>query len=172
MKKPFLESMKFDEFDELYTPDYAVIPILKYIPKNVKVIWECTDYGKSNITKVLKQYGYEVITSHKRDFDFINEIASFHFDMIITNPPYTFKDDFITKCYEYGKPFALLLPLTALEGKYRNSLYRTHGMSLIVLDKRINFIGFGNTNYYNTSWYVHGIDEGNKLYFHELDTKM
>ena len=39
--------------------------------------------------------------------------------MIITNPPYSLKDEFIKKCYEWKKPFCLLLPITALEGKVR-----------------------------------------------------
>ena len=36
--------------DELYTPDYAVNPLLKYLPKGLTV-WECTYFGKSNRTK-------------------------------------------------------------------------------------------------------------------------
>ena len=104
--------------DEIYTPAYALNPLLKYLPKNIK-IWECTDYGESNITKVLKEQGYEVIKTHKRDFDFLTDKPSFEFDMIITNPPYSLKDKFIEKCYSYNKPFALLLPITTLEGIYR-----------------------------------------------------
>ena len=41
------------------------------------------------------------------------------FDMIITNPPYSLKDEFIKKCYEWNKPFCLLLPITAFERKAR-----------------------------------------------------
>lgn len=101
--------------DEIYTPETAIIPLIKYLPKNVK-IWECTDFGESNITKVLKNNGYEVISTHKKDFDFLTDDPTFDFDMIITNPPYSLKDKFLEKCYKYGKPFALLLPITALEG--------------------------------------------------------
>lgn len=104
--------------DEFYTPDIALKPLLKYLPKDV-VIWECTDYGKSNITKILKEHGYKVISTHKKDFDFLTDKPSFEFDIIVTNPPYSLKDKFLNKCYEYNKPFALLLPLTALEGIYR-----------------------------------------------------
>lgn len=35
--------------DEIYTPEKAILPLLKYLPKNIK-IWECTDFGESNIT--------------------------------------------------------------------------------------------------------------------------
>lgn len=104
--------------DEIYTPEIALIPLLKYLPKNI-TIWECTDFGESNITKVLKDHGYNVISTHKKDFNFLTDKPSFEFDMIITNPPYSLKDDFIEKCYSYNKPFALLLPITALEGLRR-----------------------------------------------------
>lgn len=63
------------------------------------------------------------------------------------------KDEFLTKCYEYGLPFALLLPITSLEGIYRNSIFEKFGISTIVLNKRINFIK-GKSCYFNSSWFV------------------
>ena len=101
--------------DEFYTSESAILPLLKYLPKNIK-IWECTDFGQSEITRILREKGYQVISTHKKDFDFLNDQPDFDFDMIITNPPYSLKDQFIEKCYQYNKPFALLLPITALEG--------------------------------------------------------
>lgn len=86
--------MKNEKNDELYTPKYAIKPLMKYLPKNIK-IWECTDYGNSNITKILKMGGYEVISTNKNDFDFLIDKPDFEFDVIITNPPYSLKDDFI-----------------------------------------------------------------------------
>lgn len=51
----------------------------------------------------------------------------------------------------------LLLPLTALEGKERNKLYRKYGIELIVLDKRINFMKEKKNVWFNTSWFCNGI---------------
>ena len=53
MKKAMIDYMQKAKNDELYTPEYAIKPLIKYLPKNIK-IWECTDYGKSNITEILK----------------------------------------------------------------------------------------------------------------------
>ena len=138
--------------DEIYTPEIALIPLLKYLPKNIK-IWECTDFGESNITKVLKEHGYDVISTHKSNFDFLSDKPTFDFDVIITNPPYSLKDEFIKKCYEYNKPFALLLPITALEGIRRGGMYKEYGLQLIILDKRINFMKNKKSNWFNTSWF-------------------
>lgn len=156
MKQAMLEYMKKPKNDELYTPDEAVFPVLKYLDKD-KIYWECTDFGESNITKVLKKEGYKVVSTSKEQLDFLKDTPNFNFDAIITNPPYSLKNEFITRCYEYGKPFLLLLPLTALEGKERNRLYKKYGIELIVLDKRINFMKYKKNVWFNTSWFCHNI---------------
>src|SRR5699024_5351117 len=130
MKKAMINYMKNEKNDELYTPDYAIEPLLKYLPKN-KIIWECTDFGSSNITKLLKQHDYKVISTHKDNFDFLTDIPNFDFDIIITNPPYSLKNEFLKKCYEYDKPFCLLLPLTSLEGIERGKMFREKGIDVL-----------------------------------------
>ena len=156
MKQAMINYMKQEKNDELYTPDEAIYPILKYLDKD-KVYWECTDFGESNITKVLQKNGFKVIHTSKNEVDFLKDKVNFKFDVIITNPPYSLKNEFLQKCYEYNKPFMLLLPLTALEGKERGKLYREKGIELIVLDKRINFMKEKKNIWFNTSWFCHGI---------------
>ena len=138
MKKTMINYIRNEKFDDIYTPDYAVKPLLKYIPKGITV-WECCDFGKSEITRLLKEHGCNVISTDKEE-NFFEYIPNEHFDMIITNPPYSLKDEFIKKCYEYNKPFALLLPLTSLEGINRGKMYRENGIELLVFDRRCNFI--------------------------------
>ena len=177
MKKAMIDYMKNEKNDELYTPEYAIKPLLKYLNiyqtryeiKRKPIIWECTDYGSSNITKVLKENGYEVITTHKDNFDFLKDKADFEFDMIITNPPYSLKDEFIEKCYKYGKSFCLLLPLTSLEGIKRGKMYRQYGIELLVFDKRCNFIyeNAKKSNWFNTSWFCYSVLP-KQLIFEEL----
>ena len=168
MKKAMIDYMKKEKNDELYTPEYAIVPLLKYLPKN-KVIWECTDFGCSNITKILKDNGYKVISTHKNNFNFLTDKANFEFDIIITNPPYSLKDDFLKRCYEYGKPFCLLLPITSLERIERGTLYRKNGIELLVFDRRCNFIYNNNkkSNWFNMSWFCWNILP-KQLIFEEL----
>ena len=139
MKQAMINYTKNVKNDELYTPKEAIEPILKYLDKD-KIYWECTDFGDSNIRKVLVKNGFKVIATKKEEIDFLKDDPSFKFDVIITNPPYNIKDKFIRRCYELDKPFMLLLPITALEGKERNKLYKEKGIELIVLNKRINFM--------------------------------
>jgi hypothetical protein len=170
MKRPMIDTMERPKFDNLFTPVKAMKPLLKYIPKDrSKVFWECCDPGGSNITKVLREEGYDVIESDiVNGFDFFEDYQEQHFDMVITNPPYSLKNKFIDRCYEYGKPFALLLPLTALEGKARGNLFRRYGMSVLVLDSRLDFTGKG-ANWFATAWFCWNIIDNNKLIFETVE---
>ena len=102
MKQAMINYMQQEKNDELYTPTEAILPILKYLDHN-KIYWECTDFGESNITKVLKENGFKVINTSKKEIDFLKDKANFNFDVIITNPPYSLKNEFLKKCYEYQK---------------------------------------------------------------------
>lgn len=155
MKQAMINYIK-NEKNDLYTPREAIIPILKCLDKD-KIYWECTDFGDSNIRKVMVENGFKVIATRKEEFDFLKDDPLFKFDVIITNPPYSLKNKFIKRCYELNKPFMLLLPLTALEGKERGKLYRQNGIELIVLDKRINFMKEKNNVWFNTSWFCYKI---------------
>jgi len=153
VKRAMIDYMKKGKNDELYTPEEAIMPLLPYLPKG-KVYWEPTDFGGSNITKVLKGNGYQVISTHiNQGFDFLKDEPDFEFDVIITNPPYSLKDEFLERAYELGKPFAFLLPITTLEGKRRGELFRKYGIQVLVLDKRINFMNSKKNVWFNTSWF-------------------
>lgn len=165
MKKTMINYIQNPKFDELYTPRYAIEPLIKYLPKD-KIIWECTDYGNSNITKVLRENNIKVINTSKSQLNFLTDKPDFNFDIIITNPPYSLKDEFIKKCYEYNKPFALLLPLTSLEGINRGKMFKNNGIELLVFDKRVDFNGKGSC-WFNTSWFCHNILP-KQLMFEEL----
>lgn len=156
MKQAMIDYMKKEKNDELYTPREAIYPILKYLDKN-KTYWECTDFGESNIRKILVENGFKVIATKKEEIDFLKDDPLFKFDVIITNPPYSLKNKFIKRCYELNKPFMLLLPITALEGKERGKLYKENGLELIILNKRINFMKNKNNVWFNTSWFCRGI---------------
>jgi len=178
MKQAMINTMKKPKFDNIYTPEEAVFPLLNYFDYELEryksVVWECCDAGNSAITKVLKNQGYKVIsTDIETGFDFLKDTPDFHFDAIVTNPPYSKKTQFLKKCYEYEKPFALLLPITGLEGITRGELFQHYGLSVIVLNRRIEFTGEGGV-WFNTSWFI-GNDKlsgmCNRLYFENVPKK-
>ena len=67
MKKAMINYMKNEKLDNLYTPEYAVKPLMEYIldlkQYNKNTVWECCDSGNSKITKVLKENYFDVINT-------------------------------------------------------------------------------------------------------------
>jgi len=138
--------------DEMQTPKKAIYPLLPYLKKDW-TIWECA-WGGGSLAKHLKEEGFDVIGS--KETDFLDEKFNANFDCVITNPPYSLKEEFLERAYKLGKPFAFLMPLTALEGKKRGELYRKHGIQLIIPNKRINFItpsGKGSGSWFQVAWF-------------------
>ena len=145
------EALKHSKInDTIYTPEVAVRPLIEFLDKDL-VVWECTGRD-SKITKVLRDNGFVVIETTIPELDFLKDEPDFEFDMIITNSPYSLKDKFIERCYEYGKPFALLLPITGLEGIKRGEMFNKHGIQVLVFNRRINFTE-GGACWFNTSWF-------------------
>ena len=160
--KPPLKTKSADDFQ---TPIEALEPLYPYLEAEWK-IWE-PSCGKGNLVKELTRRGFQVSGSDiltGEDF----RLESKECDCIITNPPYSLKQEFLERCYTIGKPFALLMPLTALETAKRQNLYRKHGIEIILMPKRINFetpSGKEGSAWFATAWFTNGLEIGRQLTF-------
>ena len=162
--------MKKGSPDDFQTPPIALQPLIPFLNKEW-TIWECAT-GKGNLSRELMKKGFEVIETDilGGNFDFLTQKAE-QFDCIITNPPYSLKEKFLERCYELRVPFALLMPLTALESEKRQKLFRKHGIQLIIPNKRFNFetpSGKGSGSWFATAWFTWGLNLPNDLNFVEL----
>ena len=161
--------------DYFNTPKYALDILIPCIKKEWR-IWECA-CGTGNLVNKLIKDGFQVIgTDINIGYNFLEcpDNITTDFDCIITNPPYSLKDEFIKRCYELGKPFALLMPLTALEGQKRQALYKKYGIQLIIPNRRINFetpSGKGTGSWFLCCWYTWGLNLPKDLNFVELNNK-
>jgi hypothetical protein len=151
-KKPKL--MMNGHTDEIYTPEYALEPLLPYLKKKW-LIWE-NAWGKGHLAKHLKKKGFKV--------------SSKEGDIIVTNPPYSKKEEFLEKAYKSGKPFAYLMPLTALEGIKRGELYKKYGIQLIIPNRRIDFImpNKQGSSWFQVAWFCWKLNLPKDLMFVEL----
>ena len=137
LNKGYLTAKTNKQSDEYYTPDYAVIPILKYL-KPGSIIWCPFDTKNSSYSRIFQENGFKVITSHiDNGENFFFYEPDCHYDVIISNPPFSCKDLILKRLQELGKPYAILLPLPTLQGQSRFE-YLINS-EVLVFNKRINF---------------------------------
>lgn len=131
--------------DECYTPRYVVEELLPYLPKD-KVIWCPFDTEDSEFVKVLKQNGYFVINTHidygQDFFDYEPE----HWDIMVSNPPFTNKRKIFERALSFNKSFALLMSNTWLNDSAPKVLFREKDLQLLMFRNRIKFINNGVVN--------------------------
>lgn len=124
--------------DECYTPAYAVQPILEYIPKDARV-WCPFDTPDSEFVKLISQT-HSVEHSHIDEGRDFFDYEPFHWDVIVSNPPFTNKRAFFQRALDLGKPFALLMANTWLNDRAPMQLFEDRGLQLLLLDRRTEFI--------------------------------
>lgn len=161
--KPPLSTSYANDFQ---TPPTALLPLIPFLKKEWTV-WECA-CGKGNLVRKLEEEGFNVIgTDILTGHDFLYWKPD-NFDCIVTNPPYKLKQQFLERCYQIGKPFALLLPLTTFETKSRQSLFYKYGIEVIFLSSRINFetpSGRGSGSWFAVAWFTWGLNLGSQMRF-------
>jgi hypothetical protein len=124
--------------DECWTPNYGVKPVLEFIPKQ-KVIWCPFDTEDSEFVKQISKKN-EVVFSHihyNQDF-FAYEPE--HWDIIISNPPFTKKRKYFERALSFNKPFALIMTNTWLNDSAPKQLFRNKDLQLLMFDKRMKFM--------------------------------
>ena len=124
--------------DELYTPVFAVDPIIKYIPKDKKIWCPFDKEWSAYVQTFLRGGGYQVVRSHIDDGQDFFEYEPDDYDIIVSNPPFSIKDKILKRLYDLGKPFAILLPMNSLQGKGRYELFK-QGIQMLTFDSRIGF---------------------------------
>lgn len=151
LNKGYLQCRTDKESDEVFTPDYAVKPLIKHIDnwmngkfamppsRDMVTIWCPFDQEDSEYVRIFREAGYKVIASHIDDGQNFFEYEPEHYDIIISNPPFSIKDDILRRLDELATPFAMLLPLPTLQGQKRFKYLQDNECQALVFDKRINF---------------------------------
>ena len=147
----YLNSNTTAEGDEVYTPFYAVEPLLEFLPQNKNfTIWCPFDEEWSAYVQTFRDKGYKVIhTSITEGQDFFDYEPKEPYDCIISNPPFSKKDEVLDRLYKLNKPFAILLPVNSIQGKKRHSIFN-HDIELLVFDGRVDYHTWGNFKEYKT----------------------
>lgn len=123
--------------NEVYTPFYAVEPLVEFLTKD-KIIWCPFDEKWSAFYQFFKENGYQVIRSSLSDGQDFFHFQPENWDILVSNPPFSKKDEVLKRAYSFGKPFALLLPVNSIQGKQRFEIF-DNDIQLLVFDARIDF---------------------------------
>lgn len=150
------------------TPDYALDPLLPYL-NHKWLIWESAA-GQRHISRCLERHGYTVISTDLQDGAHHNyfRFSPARWDCQVTNLPYSIKAEWLERAYYLGKPFAFLMPNECEGTEQIHRLFRTHGIEILRLNKRVDF-QTENTSFENssswlaTSWYTWGLGIGTPL---------
>lgn len=125
--------------DNLQSPPEVLLPLLPHINPEW-IVWEPTA-GEGYLCKGLAQaniisIGTDILTG----VDFLTTDIDFPYDAIVLNPPYSLKNEFLQRCFDLGKPFAMLLPIRALDSKVRHRLFTKYGIQLLILPEPVAFL--------------------------------
>lgn len=122
-------------------------PIFTPPPHRDFVIWCPFDRNDSQFPIILKDAGYKVINTHI-DYgqDFYEYEPDEHWDVIISNPPFTNKRKIFERALSFGKPFALIMSNTWLNDSAPKQLFKEKDLQLLMFDKRILFSNNGVVN--------------------------
>jgi hypothetical protein len=115
------------------TPKYTWENIIEYIPKD-KVIWECF-YGDGKSGEDMIELGLNVI---HEPIDFFKENRG---DILVSNPPFSKKQEVFTRLKLIDKPFIMICPSSMINTKYIRELFSdSNHLQIIIPKKRIQFI--------------------------------
>lgn len=156
------KELKCDNYE---TPDNALDCLLPYIPRPYKytIVWDCA-CGNGRIVDFFSKWFLTFGTDINGivPINFLDETKwDTDFDVIVTNPPFSLKTEFVQRAAEYDKPFAFLMNITALESAKRHTIYQRCNMQLLLPDKRINYIRDGKQTksaWFYSAWFLFRFD--------------
>ena len=156
-----IDSSKRGPYDELNTPAEAFGYIEPYC---LSPIWECAA-GEGRLVRAMVLQMRTVVTSHtgtNPDFLIEDPPPDNEWNMICTNPPFSKKSQFLARCNELKKPWALLLPITTLGA--RNCQIHLDDAEIVFLPRRIDFTGKGRP-WFAVAWFTKGLKIGRQMTF-------
>jgi len=124
----------FIKHDDYMTPKYAWENIKQYIP-NDKVIWEAF-YGDGKSGEYLKELGFNNVIHEP--IDFFNDDTLPEYELLCSNPPFSFSKEIMNRLYELDKPFILIFPSSKINTQYFRK-WKDKKLQIIIPRKRIHF---------------------------------
>ena len=133
----YLTANRTSAGDEVYTPFYAVEPLTEFLPKD-KIIWCPFDENWSAFYQYLSENGYDVIRSSLREGQDFFSYEPDKWDILVSNPPFSRKNEVLKRAFSFEKPFALLMPVNSIQGKARYKIFKNQ-IQMLCFDGRVDY---------------------------------
>lgn len=168
--KPILKSPGHSS--SMQTPIDALYPLVPFLSKDDSYFDPAM--GKGYLVRGLRKLGFSAVgkdLSSRWNF-LTSPFPMIDHGVILTNPPYDQKDQFLERAFSLGGRFAFLLPIESLGGKRRQRMYKEYGLQLILFPYRVNFItpNGGTSAWFPVAWFCYKFNLPNNLMFVE-DTR-
>lgn len=146
------------ERDQYPTPTWCTDVLMNeiVIPPNSSVIEPCM--GTGAIWDVLKWYFDESLMDWceiDKGKDFLTTHVISQFDFCITNPPFTYSQEFVDRALDIANCVIMLLPQSFFGSGKRKEWWQKHPPTAqFILSRRPSFTGDGKTDSEVYSWVV------------------
>lgn len=139
-------AFKKNRNDEMYTPkilvDILKIPFERWLGNRKCVVWCPFDTEESEYVHFFKGYdNVEVVFSHRDAGQDFFEYEPEHWDISLSNPPFSRKLDVFKRLNELGKPWAMLSNIMCLNYQEIGYYFADHPVQMLIPDKRVSFDG-------------------------------
>jgi hypothetical protein len=157
---------KVGPLDNCSTPPYAPRMLYPFISdyfidcmSEEIIIWECAP-GEGYLVRALKFDGKYTILAHNKELDFFIEEPDEYYSIMITNPPFSIKFDWLVRAFELDKPFAFLFPWE-FASQFEIALY-INDLQFLIPSHRINYKmphkGWDSNAQFPTCWFCRGLN--------------
>lgn len=130
--------------NDIWQSPYGILePVYKYI-KKYKTIWEPCSLPDGSITRYLREKKHKVKTSdilEGPEYDYNTYLPKGKIDLIVSNPPFSKKVEFLKRLFEIGIPFVVVLPVRVLETNACKGFFNQYGhVTIFIPWEKINYV--------------------------------
>jgi hypothetical protein len=137
--------------DECYTTFNESKKLIDYLISNDlikkdQIIWLPFDNHFSNIYKALKETEYQFVMTNLENAQDFYLYEPLHWDIIITNPPFSNRTNLMKRLISFNKPFIILQAVQLFNNQFAvNQLCNyTNDFKFLLPQSRMNFMTYNN----------------------------
>jgi len=127
-KSQKVDTKKVSKVDICQTPPHAIEPLLPYLKKEWW-IWESAAGPEKILANALGKQGYIVHATdllYDEKYNYFTYNPAFHYDIEITNMPFSIKYAWLKKAFERGRRFCLIAPYETTFAKEFQKLFKQY----------------------------------------------